>query len=201
MYNGFIRFLLRIFCGVFYRYKIYGKENMSGGGAVIVCNHYSLFDPFYFADYFKKDYFILAKKELNKNKLVSSIVKNMGGISVGRDGNDVRAVLTGVKVLKEGNKLIIFPEGTRNKQKVDLLPLKSGTALFAMKAKVPIMPVAIYKKAKFLGRNYIYIGKPFTLEEFYDKKADKETLDKATEIIREKMLESKEELSKLRKKK
>ena len=63
--------------------------------------------------------------------------------------------------------------------------------MLALKAKCPIVPVWIQKKPRLFRLNRIRFGKAFTLEEFYDKKLNKETLDQATEILGQKILENK----------
>jgi len=83
----------------------------------------------------------------------------------------------------------VFPEGTRNKKSEELQEIKSGTAMLAIKAKVPVLPIHIAKRAKVFRRQRLYIGEPFDLSEFYDQKLSAEVLDAASKKIEEKLLE------------
>ena len=68
---------------------------------------------------------------------------------------------------------------------------KGGVGMIASRAKVDILPLFIYKKAKVFRKNYIYVGNKFSLEEFYGRK---DAGDEITEKIRTKLLETKGEL-------
>ena len=74
--------------------------------------------------------------------------------------------------------------------------------MFAIKAKVPVVPIFILRRPKIFRRNKIFIGQPFTLDEFYGKRLDSEELDRAGEIVTAKMNEIRQQaLNSLTKKK
>ena len=99
-----------------------------------------------------------------------------------------------MKALKSDKKLFVFPEGTRLKNEADILgEIKSGMALIAIKTKTPIVPIWIERKPKIFRKSVYTIGKPFELSEFYGVKLDEETLEKANAVVREKMLELREQ--------
>lgn len=181
--------------------KAYGKENFPKDKALIVANHYSAIDPAYIYKFTKRDLFFLCKKEALKNKIARRFLIEAGAISVDRDANDVRALMNAMKVLKEGKKLVIFPEGTRNKTGEELQELKSGAGLIAVRTKTPVVPVMFLKRPKIFRRSYMIVGKPFELKEFYDKKLTKEDYETIDNIIREKMIETRAELAAKRKEK
>ena len=173
--------------------KFYGKKNLPKGACIIASNHTSNLDgPLLGVHTFEKKYY-LSKKELFKNPLSSSFYKGLGCIEIDRSKSDVGAIKNCLKVLKNGKKLVIFPEGTRNNnENMELGEVKHGVALFATKAKVPIVPMFIMRKPKFFRRTKIYLGEPFELEEFYGKKLSNEELEKASEVIAFKMNEIRE---------
>ena len=85
---------------------------------------------------------------------------------------------------------MIFPEGTRNKQGTqDMAEFKTGTARFAIKTKSPIVPMLYYSSPKLFRRNWLYIGEPFALDEFYGSRTP-EQMHAATEVLRAKMDET-----------
>ena len=97
-------------------------------------------------------------------------------------------------MLKGGDVLAIFPEGTRNKVNNELQPLKPGAGMLAFKAKVPIVPVIIDKKAHVFRKAKLLIGKPLYLDEYYGRKLDAELHEEINEKVRNSMLETQKEL-------
>ncbi|PWM70852.1 MAG: hypothetical protein DBX59_09810 [Bacillota bacterium] len=182
---------------MFFPSKAYGKENFPKEKAIIVANHYTAFDPAFLYKFTKRDLFFLCKKEALKKKTVRALLTEAGAISVDREASDMRALMNAMKVLKDGKKLVIFPEGTRNKTGDELQELKGGAGLLAVRTKTPVVPVMFYKRAKVFRRTHFIVGKPFELTEFYDKKLQKEDYDEIDGIIREKMLETRAELIRL----
>ena len=190
----FFRFILLGFIKIFFPYKIIGKERAKvEGPVVIIANHLSGFDPFMVGSCFKEKMYFLGKKELFKNKIVSYVATTVGGIPVDRDNVDLNAIKESLKTLKNGNKLGIFPEGTRNDTGAELLPVKSGAAIIAVKAKVNFLPVFVYKKSRFLRRNKVYVGNVVSLEKYFGKKVDKEAEEELVEITKNAILDTKKE--------
>ena len=142
---------------------------------------------------FEKKYF-LAKKELFKNKLFGAFIKAMGAIKIDRSAADVGAIKNALKVLKNDKKLIIFPEGTRNKSdNVELGEVKSGAAMLAIKSKTPIVPVWVYNRPHAFRMTKILIGEPYELSQFYGMKITEEVLKDASEIVSQKLNQLKEQ--------
>lgn len=112
-------------------------------------------------------------------------------IPIDRGKTDLKAIKMSMKVLAENKILTIFPEGTRNKTNEDLGEVKAGAGMLAIKTKTPIVPVWIEKKPRIFRLNTIKFGKPFTLEEYYDKKLTSDVLAEAGEKIAERLLENK----------
>ncbi len=182
--------------------KIVGKKNLPKGKAILCLNHRSNWDIVLWLSNTGKKIKILAKKELFKNKFNGAFLRWLGGIEIDRSGNDINAVKNCIKALKEDKQLLIFPEGTRLKNEEDILgEIKSGLAMIAIKTKTPIVPIWVERKPKTFRLSRYIIGKPFELSDFYDKKLDEELLEQANQIVREKMLEVREENLKKKKEK
>lgn len=194
MHNPFLIRTGYFLFSMLYPSKVYNRENFPEGRAVIVANHFSAVDPVFMFKFTKKGLYFLAKKEAFDKKLLAKIMREAGCIPIDRENNDIRAMMNAIKVLKDGNKLIIFPEGTRNKINDELQELKGGAGVFAVKTKTPIVPIMFHKKAKIFRRTRFIVGKPFELTEFYDKRLAKEDFDSIDAVIREKMLETRAEL-------
>lgn len=190
------------FFGLMYPSKIYGKENIPEGGAVLVCNHFKAIDCGFMVKAYDKDVYFLAKNELFKNKLFARLIKSYGAIPIDRQNPDMKSLLAAIRVLKDGHKLAIYPEGTRNKTgSNELQEIKGGTVVFAVKAKCPIVPIMMLKKPKIFSKTKIIVGKPFTLEEFYGQKLTDEVIEQMGNLVRSKMIEQQQELIKLTTKK
>ncbi len=199
----FVQILLTVPIRLSYPTKFIGKENIPKGPCIIASNHTSNLDAVLLAVHTWEKKFYLAKKELFKNKLFGSFLKSVGAIEIDRQSTDVGAIKNCMRVLKNGKKLVIFPEGTRNhNDDMQLGQVKHGVSMFAIKAKVPIVPMFIAKQPRFWRKNKVVIGQPFLLEEFYGKKLDNETLTQASDIVTAKMNELREsQLNALTKKK
>lgn len=199
----FFQFLLALPIRIMFPTKIIGKENIPKGACILSSNHTSNLDAVIFAVKTWEKKYYLAKKELFKNKLFGFFLKKLGAVKIDRQSNDVLAIKNCLKLLKDNKKLFIFPEGTRvHNENMELGEIKQGVAMFAIKAKVPIVPIFILRQPKLFRRNKIFIGKPFTLEEFYGRRLDSEELGKAGEIVLAKMEEIRQQsLNSLTKKK
>ena len=184
------RILLWIPLSIMHPTYIYGRKNRPKGKVIISCNHRSNWDIVSYILHTSEKVKILAKKELFKNKLFGAILKSFGAIPIDREHNDIGAIKDCMKALKEDKKLFVFPEGTRLKDESLVMgEVKSGMTLIAIKTKTPILPMWVVQKPRLFRKSQYIIGKPFELSDFYGKKLDDETLNKANNIVREKMLE------------
>lgn len=187
---GFLKSILYIPIGIFYPTKVIGKKNLKKGSAILVSNHTSNIDPILFAAHMKEHNYYLAKKELFSTKFKAWVITGIGGISIDRNSNDLGAIKKSLKVLKENHKLVIFPEGTRhNEENMELGEIKGGASMLAIKAKVPVVPIYINRRPKAFRKTIITIGEPFEFNEFYGSRLDSENLERAGEILAEKMNE------------
>ena len=110
----------------------------------------------------------------------------------------MKSLLEAIKEIKKGNKLCIFPEGKRNVSGTsDLQEIKGGSVIFSVKAKCPIVPIMMLKKAKMFSKTRIIIGKPFELSDYYGKKLSEEDIAYLDQIVREKMIEQQDILKQL----
>lgn len=182
-----MNFFQKILFGIFkfiYPSKINGLEKICDGPAIIVCNHFSVVDCGFMLKLSKKKLYFLAKKEAFKNKLFSKILSSFGAIPINRDNPSIKSLFTAIKLLKNGNKLVIFPEGTRNKTGTDeLQPLKSGSGVFAVKARCPIIPVTILKKPRPFIRTRLLVGDKIDLSDYYNKDLTEEVVAELDGII------------------
>lgn len=151
-------------CHLHYRITITGRENIPEGGCVVCPNHTSYADPPLAAVGLSNrvNIAVMAKKELfEKGGLFSRLITWLGAFPVSRGDADISAIKTALKSVKDGRKLIIFPQGTRGAGEGEA---KAGAAMLAARTKAPILPVYITENKKRFSRVHIIIGKPFLPE-------------------------------------
>lgn len=180
--SPFVRFLFPV--------KIIGEENLiTDKRALIISNHYSGMDTTVLVGrIFKKELNVITKVEAFESKIGNAFLKHIGCIPIVRGEADMTAHKKILSVLKNDKQLMMFPEGTRNKElSKKLLPFKTGAAVYAIKTKSPIIPMIFYRKTGVFKKTYLVIGEPISLEKYYDKNAN-DIKDEATELIYNKML-------------
>ena len=186
--RGIVKGAIWIYCKIVYRFKVVGKENIPKKGAVIIFgNHRTFLDPPLIEVTCGRYTRFLAKEELTKNKFLAFLGWVFESILVKRDSKDVAALKESLKVLKNGDCLALFPEGTRNGiakgEKV-----KDGAAFFAVRSGAPVIPCGIKGGEKGNKKVTITYGKPLDFSEYKGSK-DKEVLDKITDEIMSNILE------------
>ncbi|MDP4132383.1 MAG: lysophospholipid acyltransferase family protein [Bacillota bacterium] len=179
---GAARFLVRLL----FTYSTPNNSNVPDKGGFIICsNHSSNWDPIFIAISVRRRLSFMAKKELFKNKIFGILLSSLGAFPLDRSKNDVGAVKTAIKVLKDGNVLLIFPQGKRCKMK-DEIAAKHGAIKIAIIAGVPILPVGITESHKLFRRVNVNIGKPIDYSQYKGTKLTDEDCDKlSSELMKE----------------
>lgn len=208
--HGLLSRLLGWVAGLFSDVDVTGLEHLPRrGGAVLICNHRSLFDAVALAaalDRSGRDVMVLAKAELFRARLVGSVLRRAGVIPVQRGTDRAADALTSaVASLRGGELVAVFPEGTIPKDGV-LLPFKTGAARMALQAEVPVVPVVLVGTDHVIGSNAqkikrtlwrrsadradidVVIGAPVHLPPG-DSPDDADAVDRATEVLREAVLD------------
>lgn len=169
---------------VLFRVKKVGEENVPKTGAYILCgNHTHALDGPVVVATMKRKVRFMGKKEMFENKLLKWFAQDVfEAFPVDRGKKDLDAIKNSLKVLKDGDILGIFPEGTRNGLKKNG-KVKNGAAHLAVRTGVKVIPVGIQGNFKPFSKVVLNFGKPIDLSEYTDKTPQKEDLDKLSEII------------------
>ena len=131
-----------------YKLSVHGKENIPTDKGFIICaNHVSKIDYLYVSSAFSKERFktlcCMAKKELFRNDPFSrKLIKAAGMVPVDRSGINMKTMDSLKKRLHENWGVVIHPEGTRSADGI-FREMKSGAAVLAIDAGVPIVPAYI----------------------------------------------------------
>jgi 1-acyl-sn-glycerol-3-phosphate acyltransferase len=134
-----------------YRVRVTGREHVPEGAVLLCANHTALIDPIFAAMVtgWRRPLSFMAKEELFRVPIVRSFIRWVNAFPVARGQSDIKAVRQSVDVLKNGGRLLIFPDGRRVKARGESLP-QLGAAMIASRAGVPILPVYIsYPKHPF----------------------------------------------------
>lgn len=157
-----IRPVGNLFCKTYYKVEYIGLENIERkDGFIIASNHITEFDPLMIAMASKRLYYYIGKYELFKNSLLAKAIIGLNGFPIMRGKGDMRAINYAVELVRRGEVLCIFPEGTRS---ADGTPheAKSGVGYIARHACADVVPTAIYMedKDKKGSRVVVKFGKP-----------------------------------------
>jgi len=164
-----------------------GRQNIPGPGAYLVCsNHSSAIDPFMVAYSMGSRHQIryMAKVELFKIPIVGRILRAIGMFPVDRAGGGAMAIKETMRLLKAGEKVGMFPEGTRVTSE-EASEAKTGAVRLASRMGIPILPVYVPRQKKMFRRNRMVIGVPYMVE--LVKKASPEEVERAAEELMEKL--------------
>lgn len=154
-------------------------------GCILAPNHISAWETVMMPALSKKVMYMMAKEEIFKNRFFGWFLRQMKAFPIARKKNDLGAIKTCVKLLKDGKSICMFPEGTRSKD--GTMNFKTGVSMIAHSAKVPVIPVGIVAEDNFKFRSKVHIvyGEPIYFTDYYDKKINKEDLVDMTEKVRD----------------
>ena len=152
-----------------YKYHVIGREKVPDGGCVLVANHTQWADPVLVGTALGNQYPLvaMAKKELFQIKLLGPLISALGAFPVDRGTADIGAIKTSLKAVKEGKKLLIFPEGGTKHKAGD--EAKVGAAMIAARTGAPIVPIYISENKKFRSKVYVVFGDAYIPEKTKSK--------------------------------
>ena len=164
-----------------------GRENLPEGPCVICANHSGFADPLWVFLLMgtREPPWTMAKKSVMDKPLFGRFLMAFRAFPVDRDNVDLAAVKKSLAVLKNGEKLLIFPEGTRVKKGKKSEP-KSGAVLLAQRAGVPLVPVFITPDRKPFQPIRVVMGEAYT-PDYSSRRPDAAELERHTAELMEKV--------------
>lgn len=170
-----------------FRVECVGRENLKKvqtGGCILAPNHVSAIDPVFvvITRFWGKRMVVFAKKELFEiNALLTWFFRCMGALCVRGTRDELETIDKTVEVCRNGGTLLIFPEGTREKEG-KLLPPKSGLFVIAAQAAVDVVPVRVLYdtpdgKMRLFCKVKVIYGEPMPAAQFaMESRRDLKTL-------------------------
>jgi 1-acyl-sn-glycerol-3-phosphate acyltransferase len=139
-------------CRVVFRLEVRGAEHVPRAAPLlIVANHSSVLDPPIVAAAAPRPLHFMAKAELFGVPLLGRLIRAVNALPVRREGSDPRALREALKILRGGQALLVFPEGTRGAEGV-LREGKPGAGMLALLGGVPVIPAYIEGTGRALPR-------------------------------------------------
>ncbi len=177
-------------------WEVFGAENVpTEGGAIIASNHLSFLDPPAIGVAMRRRTYYFAKAELFV-PVFGAIIRKFYAFPVARGGADTGATKEAIRLLRAGELMVMFPEGTRSHDG-ELGELNLGASLLASRAGVPILPAAVRGTntvlpvgAKFLhrGRMAVSFGPVIDSQQF-GPKPRKDDLARLNDVLRQAILD------------
>ena len=157
-----------------------GRENLPEGPCVLCCNHSGFADPLWvFLTLGVHNLpWTMAKKSVMQTPVLGKFLAAYRAFAVDRDNPDMTSIKKSLRVLRDGDRLLIFPEGTRVKHGKQV-QAKSGAVMLAHRAGVPVVPIYLTPNRRPFMPIRCEIGKAYT-PEFADKRATAAELEQAT---------------------
>lgn len=164
-------------------FEVIGLENIPKNQTVLFAsNHQGNFDIPILLAYIPFPISFVAKKELIKLPIVSTWMKLMECVFIDRKDlrQSLRAISEAIEILKSGQSMIIFPEGTRSKS-MQMEPFKPGSLKLASRASVPVVPTTIVGSYKMFEANNNKI-KPAKVKIIFSPPVETGDMEKSTDL-------------------
>ncbi|CAG9623515.1 lysophospholipid acyltransferase family protein [Sutcliffiella rhizosphaerae] len=179
-FYSFAKFVVSVVLKPLYRIQIEGTENIPKEGAVLLCaNHIDNLDPPIVGITSPRTVHFMAKEEVFRVPVLKTILPKVHAFPVKRGMSDREALRNALKVLKQGNVLGLFPEGTRSKTG-ELGKGLAGAGFFALRSESFVVPCAIIGPYKLFKPIRVIYGKPI---DFTQYRVNKVSAEEATLII------------------
>ena len=128
---------------LYFRLARLGREHIPSSGPVLLAaNHRSFLDPFVIGALTRRPVYYMAKRELFEHRWQAWLLNSLGAFPVDRGHGDEQAMATARAILKRGDCVVIFPEGTRVRPGPLAHPHR-GVGRLALQTGVPVVPVAV----------------------------------------------------------
>jgi 1-acyl-sn-glycerol-3-phosphate acyltransferase len=123
--------------------RVYGRDRIPANGPLVLCfNHFSWLDPWALGSVVPRTVYYVAKQEVHDHPVIGPFIRFFGTTPVRRGESDREAIRIMREVVRRGDALGMFPEGTRQEREPG--PLRSGAAMIAVQEQVPVVCGAIH---------------------------------------------------------
>ena len=189
-----IYFILYPFYKLWFKIKVYGRENIpKDGNVLIAANHLSYFDPTIISLAMKAPVAYMSKEELFSVPILKQFILMYGAFAVDRKKLDPSTIKTAKGIIQKGWYVAMFPEGTRSKDGI-IRNIQPGMGYLSRLTKINVLPLAIIGSDKKRGPITVRIGKLIEVQKDPDVMS-KLWLESITELTGFKSLDLEQSLS------
>jgi 1-acyl-sn-glycerol-3-phosphate acyltransferase len=186
------RAALRAFFTLACRWEVEGREQVPAeGGVILAANHTSYVDPPLVGAALHRVAHYLGKAELFRIPGLGWFLERVNVFPVRRGAADLHALRTSLGLLRSGEVLLVFPEGTRSRDG-RLMPAELGVAMIALRSGAPVVPLALLGTDRVLPRGWpvilpakirVRFGQPLRFDEFAGRAGDRQALEQVSQRI------------------
>ncbi len=190
MIRIFVIFIVRFYVNIFYRHHVYGKEQFPRGGGIICSNHTSFLDPPLIGISCPGEVHFLGRDSLFHFRPFGWFIGKLNTHPVKRGKGNAQAFKMTMQFVREGSKVVLFPEGRRSPDG-QLHKGQLGVGMLVHRLDCQVIPVYIdgayeiwntkRKFPKLFGKTACVFGSPITFKDLLDvekKEAQTEIADR-----------------------
>ena len=195
-----IKNLYKIFAKVYLSYRVVNRENilnLEEGGYVVASNHVSFLDPPLVGIAFPENIYYFARKTLFDHPVFGWVLRSIQAIPVNQEKPEMSTLKHIIQLLKDGEKVVIFPEGERTHDGKMKERGQSGVGMMVEKSEARVLPVRLFGPEKAMPRDSkkikrvpvtLVVGEPIDMSDLIsDRELDKKT---RYEAITERIMEA-----------
>jgi len=182
-FYGFSQIITNLVSWVFFWRRVVGREHWIAGPALIAANHASFLDPPLIGGACPEQIAYVARRDLFGNTLFRKLCRALGTIPIERDAADFGSIKRILAALKQGRKVLLFPEGVRTFDG-EFQAALPGVGLLVHRARVPVIPAYIHGSYRAWPRHralpvpsriVVAFGEPVRFDEYRDTRPTRET--------------------------
>lgn len=168
-----VRFACWLIAVLLFQVRVSGRDRVPReGGVMVLANHQSHFDPVLVGVSCDRPLNYLARETLFGFAPLGWLIQSLDAIPIDREGLGLAGLKETLRRLKNGEMVLIFPEGTRSSDG-EMAPLKAGFSALARRSGVPLLPVGIagayqawprWRRFPCFGTIHVHIGEPLMPE-------------------------------------
>ena len=192
MWYRIARGAVRVGALCYLRIQVRGGEKMPrAGGVIVACNHRSYLDPPIVAVSFRRQVRFLAKAALFRIPLFGRLIASLGSVPITRGRPDRAGFKRAEAILRSGQALLVFPEGTRSPD-ARLLPGEAGVGLLVLRTQAAVLPMAIIGSERAMpphspiirpAKVRVRVGELLSFAEYAGRPINRESAGAVTERI------------------
>ena len=140
---AFLQIWAQLICILLFRIRVYGRKNIPEKGPVLILsNHQSFLDPILIGVGLARQVNFMARMSLFRNGLFAFLIRSLNAFPLKRGAVDPAALRHGVRILRDGDVLLLFPEGTRTSTG-EIAAVRPGFLSILKRTRAALIPAVV----------------------------------------------------------